>query len=526
MMNNASFITFRIKNEYMKNLKYLLMVLLFWGVTACSDDKDSLGEPSLAVSTEKVEFTSIVSSKRIKVIANNVDWEVESTEAWLTYERNSYDLSELRVNTSRNPDLHDRTGKLIITGKDVSPVEVLVVQSAKYVKPTLSVENDMLSIVYIGGVFEIEVNSPKVDWQIKSTPDWFEASKDEERNMLILKFKENTLAEDLTGQLVLSGTTEEPVEIEDLVITVTQLQDLRNKVNIWERNSLYYANLKGNVEFVDVMGGQIYDAKFNELGNLVSYAINEKKSPVTVEYNDKNQVVHVKMEKIEVFLEYENGDKFVHIDDFVEEMGIDGAWVYQPKFVRGLSKIILDFKSGLLYEFDFKVKNSESLVVNINGNGPWMSYTYEGDYPILYEIDGEGTDSEKGKHEYYLTHVFDINPVTGRYIKMEKHLEKIYEDGDSDFTSETKLYNDDNQNTVNKNYKDHLFTYDAQGNVTLEKFTNTYEDDLKIDIEYRSNYTMDPFNNWISKKTRFVIVEYDSDIDVPVIVNRNITYRK
>ncbi len=168
---------------------------------------DQLGAtPTLVVTPTSSTVSSYPGSISFAV-ASNVIWNFAEDSDWLSVAK--IDNGTLLINYDLNTSFNSRTATITLSGSDVTPQEVELIQLGS--EPILSVYQPFANVGPEAGSIDFVVKS-NINWSISENYNWLVASKSDNATLSI-SYDKNILTESRSAVVTLSGSGVNPVTV-------------------------------------------------------------------------------------------------------------------------------------------------------------------------------------------------------------------------------------------------------------------------------------------------------------------------
>jgi hypothetical protein len=180
--------------------KTLTLLLLCWGLVACTDDAGEPGAPVLSTETTTVNFPEAGGSKTLGIRANT-HWTVQCDGPWWVSRQQGYGDYTLTLTAQENPRPESITGRLTLSATGVPPVEVTLTQLGAEPLLLLSPQNITLDADEATATIEITTN---VAYEFAIGDPWLRVVS-HENNILRLQAEANPSEAPRATEVVFTG---------------------------------------------------------------------------------------------------------------------------------------------------------------------------------------------------------------------------------------------------------------------------------------------------------------------------------
>lgn len=496
-------------SKIIKNLfTSFLMLFVFM---ACTDE-GKLSEAYVKVAEDKLEFDSDASTQIVDVDAYYALWKADTDQNWIHVDENKDGMLEVSVkpNFVKEP----REGKVTISSRVTADVVITVVQNAFGSKPILEVDTEELSFLSDGGSETINVMSQLVEWEAVVEVDWVKLTIDAENPNQITVDVDALANDDYREASIWIVPKNEIKGISKREVKVTQMS---NPNIIWDRNSLFFAKLKGRVKSIDMSDVQgVKDVVFNSKGYVASYVLELGANELSFvnSYDENNRLLTTKSGVLDVEFSYGNHGKYVEVaHDVIKQVGYSFLSVYQSKYLKDIVKIKFTLGADVI-TYAFELKDGKIYGTMNGSKSPHMLSLYNSSpYPsqrLVLVADEEETDEGviPISNQFYFTS--EINQENGflESVSLEKTTKypKGMEKDDVVVVTNYKYNNDFYNNMASDGTVNYV--YDEFGDLS---FMSVGANSIK------ATYLRDTFKNWI---------EQNAEVTIAGEVNENIAKRQ
>ena len=473
------------------------LLALVMNLLSCTSNNDNL-TPVLTVTPAKLAFGSDAGTQKVIVKAEFVKWEAKSAEDWISWEISSNSDSEVLVSVKANMLKEKREGTITFSGAGVPNAVVEITQEAYNPKPSLAVDPKALDFAFDGARQVVVVDAQHVDWKVVSSADWlkFEQNPENKSELWVTPQKnESNAKRDAT--LTFSGEG-----VNNVVLTVLQQRDFANSPIIWDRNSLHFAKLLGNVSFVDFTDFYGRNVNFDAYGFVKDFIFmmqdekgQEYEFTVKYEYTADHKIAKIYTQGISVEFIYGSHTNYIEVaKDVFASAGLSQVYLFMPDYIRGVKSIVATHPEAKL-TFDFNFTGNQLSV--LADDQVWRKIEYSNSFPLKKEYleSGQKKDSA-GKVNKYINHIaqeFTFNTSTGKLSEIVTNEEYEFEDKTipNELSTITYRYLDDKYNNLETEGSTVKYTYDSYGE--WDRIVAQTPDFENID-QYQ--YTRDDKGNW------------------------------
>lgn len=491
----------------MRKYIYLIgaLLALVMNLLSCSSDSDDT-TPILTVTPAKLAFGSDANTQKVIVKAEFVKWDAKSTEDWISWKLNTDSDSEVLVSVKENKLKEKRVGTITFSGAGVANVVVEIAQEAYNPKPSLVVDPKELDFTFDGTRQLVTIDAQHVDWKVLSSADWlkFEHNPQNKSELWVTpQINESNVKREAT--LTFSGEG-----VKNVILTVSQQRDFATSPIIWDRNSLHFAKLLGNVSFVDFTDFYGRNVNFDSYGFVKDFIFKmqddkgqEYEFTVKYEYTSDRKIAKIYTQGISVEFTYGTHDNYVEVaKDVFSSIGLSQIYLFLPDYIRGVKSIVATHpEAKVTFDFNF-VGNQLSVLAD---NQLWRKIAYLNGFPLKkeYAESGQKKDGAGKINKYinYITQEFSFNASTGKLSKIVTN--EVYEFEDKTIPNEKKnityTYLDDKYNNLETEGSTVKYTYDSYGE--WDRIVAQTPEFENID-QYQ--YTRDGKGNWTRRIDRAV----------------------